>query len=488
MKRIRFSIVVSILMMLLLAVPSHALDFTDTPQDAWYHSFVSYAYNNGWIQGYGNGMFGPNDELTYAQAITIIVRSTGLNSTDSNDTWYAGFVEAAYNAGYINKEYNWNEPIPRLEMANIIINAYDIEPSTLTEREKAGGATTTSPFIDINNDYISSLYEYKIIAGIITENGLTFQPEKTLTRAEICTMLTRLDTHPLLSEKIRNKDFFSNDYTTGYEYFLDRKLSYNKDCGGIKNIVDGLLYMVTNDLYEVTFDYYDNIDNINEKADEIFDIWNVLSNAYPEYFSIYYRYGIVTGYENKHYTIIFSAFPREQWTKPEAIGERVNLFKMAKSSVEALKFNGVITPDMSETDRAHAIATWIVNNAQYDTTFAEHSHYGTDFYRDKTLVCEGYTTLFNTMLKFSNINAYGVFGTSKGGNHMWTIHNLDGVWKYTDVTHMDPIDFKNPQRPYFNDEYFNKTEEEMLTLNNTRTTNYDNLNKISTYQLESWKN
>lgn len=487
MKKIRNTILLCILLTTLLSTNVRALDFIDTPDGSWFNSFIQHAYDKGWIQGYGNGRFGPNDILTNSQAITIIVRSTNLEPTKNNNYWYSGFVDAAYNAGYIEGTYDWNSPISRLEMAKIIIKAYNIEPTTLNKHQKAHGETTISPFIDIDDPYITSLYNYGIISGILTEDGLTFKPDKTLTRAEICTMLTRLDRHPILSEKIKNENFSTSDYVQDYKYFIERKNSYNADLTTSSNIVDGLLYMVTNDLYEVNFNYYGDKDLIKEKANEIFGVWEVLCYAYPEYFSIYFKYGAITGYEKGHYTITFYAYPRETWNKQEALANRAILFKKAKETVDELILSGQIKDNMTETEKAYVIASWIVDNAQYDSTFASKSHYGSDFYEDGTLVCEGYTTLYNIMLKYLDINVYGVMGTSKGGNHLWSINKLDGVWNYTDTTHMDPIDMNNPTKKYFNPDYFNKTEEEMLSLNPTRTTNTDYLKKIEELNIQSDK-
>jgi len=212
LKKIRNTILLFILLTILSSLNVYASNFIDTPDGSWYSNFVQYAYDKGWVQGYGNGLFGPNDTLTNSQAVTIIVRSTNLSPTENKEQWYSGFVDAAYEAGFIEGKYDWDAPISRFEMAKIIINAYDIEPTVVNERHEAHGETTISPFIDIDDPYITSLYNYGIITGVLTEDGLTFKSNKTLTRAEICTMLTRLDTHPILSEKIKNKDFSTNDY------------------------------------------------------------------------------------------------------------------------------------------------------------------------------------------------------------------------------------------------------------------------------------
>ena len=40
--------------------------FNDVPENYWAHSYISQAASNGWIAGYGNGRFGPADNVTYA--------------------------------------------------------------------------------------------------------------------------------------------------------------------------------------------------------------------------------------------------------------------------------------------------------------------------------------------------------------------------------------------------------------------------------------
>ncbi len=52
--------------------------FTDTQSSDWYAAFISYAVENNIIQGYQNGNFGPSDNLTRAQAAKIIVLALEL--------------------------------------------------------------------------------------------------------------------------------------------------------------------------------------------------------------------------------------------------------------------------------------------------------------------------------------------------------------------------------------------------------------------------
>ncbi len=75
--------------------------FIDVPLDSstsWYAPYVEWANQNGIIQGYGNGKFGPMDEITHQQLYTIIYRyavfvenvrfvpsSTTITVSDKND-------------------------------------------------------------------------------------------------------------------------------------------------------------------------------------------------------------------------------------------------------------------------------------------------------------------------------------------------------------------------------------------------------------------
>jgi hypothetical protein len=48
--------------------------FTDVPANTWYSDAVKWAAENGIVEGYGNGRFGPNDALKREQLAAIIYR------------------------------------------------------------------------------------------------------------------------------------------------------------------------------------------------------------------------------------------------------------------------------------------------------------------------------------------------------------------------------------------------------------------------------
>ncbi len=58
--------------------------FTDVAADAWYAPYVGWAAEAGIINGYGNGIFGPDDEITREQMALIIAKYAGYTGLELN--------------------------------------------------------------------------------------------------------------------------------------------------------------------------------------------------------------------------------------------------------------------------------------------------------------------------------------------------------------------------------------------------------------------
>ena len=56
--------------------------FTDVPDGKWYTDGVEWAAENGIVNGYGNGQFGPTDEVTREQFAAILYRYAGFKGYD----------------------------------------------------------------------------------------------------------------------------------------------------------------------------------------------------------------------------------------------------------------------------------------------------------------------------------------------------------------------------------------------------------------------
>ena len=158
-----------------------------------------------YMAGYGNGYFGPNDNLSRAQALAVLSRlysnmsdydlkSYGYNSY-YNDTpagaWYSPYVGYAKQVGALSVlpsdntgNLYPNKPITRAEFVALMCKFANIS---------VNGTTNASRYNDVSSSYWAVKYiNYATTAGWI--NGYTngnFGPNDSLTRAQICVMLNR---------------------------------------------------------------------------------------------------------------------------------------------------------------------------------------------------------------------------------------------------------------------------------------------------------
>lgn len=81
-------------------------DFTDVSADAWYNETVSTLANAGVLAGYEDGSFRPNEPITRAEYAAIATRfddlAAGTSSfTDISGHWAEAAINAAYSAGWV---------------------------------------------------------------------------------------------------------------------------------------------------------------------------------------------------------------------------------------------------------------------------------------------------------------------------------------------------------------------------------------------------
>ncbi|MGE5590116.1 MAG: S-layer homology domain-containing protein [Bacillota bacterium] len=77
-----------------------ATKFSDVAADYWASGYINVASQQGLIAGYPDGKFGPEDPVTYAQALTIIVRMLGYAPvTEGRGIWPANYLAKAAQIG-----------------------------------------------------------------------------------------------------------------------------------------------------------------------------------------------------------------------------------------------------------------------------------------------------------------------------------------------------------------------------------------------------
>ena len=126
--------------------------YTDVPSEHWAYTAVAFCQARGYMLGYPDGRFLPNQALTRAELSTAIVRIKDLTSardnpfSDVGSHWARASIDAIFSAGHItgypDGTFRPNNNVNRAEAAAIIIRA---------EGRNANQFDTARTFTDLAN-------------------------------------------------------------------------------------------------------------------------------------------------------------------------------------------------------------------------------------------------------------------------------------------------------------------------------------------------
>ena len=99
--------------------------YSDVALDHWANGFINIATAQGLIVGYEDGTFRPDQEITYAEAMTILVRAMGYEVyAQSKGGYPQGYIVAGSNNGLTKNVQGSNaQPISRGNVAYMTVNA-----------------------------------------------------------------------------------------------------------------------------------------------------------------------------------------------------------------------------------------------------------------------------------------------------------------------------------------------------------------------------
>ena len=117
---------------------SQTNDYTDVPADAWYNNAVSTLSNAGILDGYEDGTFRPDGNITRAEFATITARfleasyDGGNRFPDIDGHWAAEYINEAANAGivdgYEDGTFRPQQNITRAEAVTMVNRTVDRHP------------------------------------------------------------------------------------------------------------------------------------------------------------------------------------------------------------------------------------------------------------------------------------------------------------------------------------------------------------------------
>lgn len=170
--------------------------FTDaqTILKHWAKNDIQKMLDKNGIQGYEDGSFRPNGNITTAELLSILINTTG-NKIEGSGTWSVNVMNTAYNLGIVTSnelpESEANKPISREKMAMVLVKSAKVLKGEQTEGIEQVDESLIS---DLNQagqayqDYIRTAYSMGLLAG----TGKGYNPKGVTTRAEACAITNRL--------------------------------------------------------------------------------------------------------------------------------------------------------------------------------------------------------------------------------------------------------------------------------------------------------
>lgn len=100
--------------------------FSDVPESHWANAFIAKVASLGIISGYADGTFRPDNTVTYAQAITMVVRMVGLEDQAKEAGGYPnGYIKIASENGLSGRlEVNQGDLMTRWQIAKNILGIF----------------------------------------------------------------------------------------------------------------------------------------------------------------------------------------------------------------------------------------------------------------------------------------------------------------------------------------------------------------------------
>lgn len=172
--------------------------FRDVEDNKWYTSGVEYVVQNGLMQGTDRFYFRPQGKVTRAQVAQILYNMDKTKvdiplAGESNfidvreSSWYAKAINYVYREGYMsgygNKKFGPDDNVTREQLAQVLYrfagNPYKGFNEELNSFKDGG----------LVSSWAKDAMSYMVSSGIMSGNGYGLNPKGTATRAELSIML-----------------------------------------------------------------------------------------------------------------------------------------------------------------------------------------------------------------------------------------------------------------------------------------------------------
>lgn len=178
--------------------------FPDVEKGSWYYDAVKFCAQHKFVNGYGNGKFGPNDALQRQDFVVILANISKadlskytkckLSDVDMNSYYgkaVAWGVDKGIISGYQNGKFGVGDPITREQVATILYN--------YMKKPYVSVTNLNSTLANFKDESSISSFARKPLAWAAMNNVITGMadgsaaPQGTAVRAQIASIIMRMD-------------------------------------------------------------------------------------------------------------------------------------------------------------------------------------------------------------------------------------------------------------------------------------------------------
>ncbi|MBU7008161.1 S-layer homology domain-containing protein [Phosphitispora fastidiosa] len=280
--------------------------FSDVKAGEWYTGWVNLAASLGYIQGYPDGTFKPNANITYAECVTILVRLLGYSDKLPGE-WPTEYLVKAAELGITDDvAFSANVPATRGDIAimtsetldqNVVVWDKDVDDFAF---KKDADDNTFTLLADKFDGAVYDEEDYKVTAWEVDSDGqfvITIEGEdnpftsaveegfanKDVTLAENAVVDGGMAV-PYLTNHLINFIYNSDDEEATYVDVVSTKVkSDDVDDDGAKLKVNGTSYKFADGCYLTTAPTGTATDDINFELEYTDESAGVLNDFYDVY-------------------------------------------------------------------------------------------------------------------------------------------------------------------------------------------------------------
>lgn len=408
---------------------------TDIKYTDWYFDDIVSLQHKNIIDGYEDKTFKPNNSISKAEALKLIIPISNARILRSNEKeWYSDYLHTALINNFCSENFrnNINEPITRFEVAELIVKSMKWDNLEYSENN----------FSDTNNKYANILFDKKIIYGNNENNKTYYYGDKSLTRAEVSAIVKRI------FKEIKKEYFPYVNYD-----LLPKPTKFNSSPMTEEDFLDLFQYMIFNDTFKVELTYKNKFktkeeaENHLSKINNAFTIHNFASLESAGFFSSISSNGsFETEGNNTTLKLTVEIYLKDEFKNKKISDYIYRTVFEAINTFYTLREENKIKMNSTQTEKAKAYFEWIGKNTGYDDINESHMKYiPYSVFVNKSGVCQAYTGAYNMLLNLEGIKT----GTDTIPNHIWTTATLDGKFVHIDSTNGDGRISNEPRWEFF---------------------------------------